>query len=274
MPAPEPVASLPMYDHPALRAETDRLWGAIAAGLQARGIAAPAALDRREDYETPWLAPGLVLSQTCGFPFATMLRGRVRLVATPCYDLPGCEGPAYRSALVVRADDPAESLADCAGRVPAVNALHSQSGHNTLRAAVAELAEPGRPFLAPGVPTGSHRASVVAVAEGRADLAAIDCVSFALLVRHEPELAGRVRVLGWTPAAPGLPLITALGTGDAALAAIREVLAEVAADAGLAAARAALGLTGYAVLPEDAYDAVLAMRARADAAGQPPLLAA
>ena len=57
------------------------------------------------------------------------------------------------------------------------------------------------------VHTGSHRASIQAVAEGHADLAAIDAVTFELARRHEPA-AKRVTVLARTPETPGLPYIT------------------------------------------------------------------
>ena len=90
---PVPVASLPMYDWPEVEWAHDRLWAAVSERLAARGIAAPKALDRTRPFDEPWLDPGLVLSQTCGWPYATRLHGMVRLVATPVYDVPGCRGP-------------------------------------------------------------------------------------------------------------------------------------------------------------------------------------
>ena len=58
--------------------------------------------------------------------------------------------------------------------------------------------------------TGGHRASVVAVAEGRADVCTIDCRSWALARRFEPRAAD-VAVVGWTARRPGLPYISARG---------------------------------------------------------------
>ncbi|HHX89588.1 MAG TPA: PhnD/SsuA/transferrin family substrate-binding protein, partial [Paracoccus sp.] len=62
--------------------------------------------------------------------------------------------------------------------------------------------------------TGGHRASVLAVAAGRADLAAIDCRAWALAQRHEP-CARSLVVLGWTAARPGLPYVTGPRTAPA-----------------------------------------------------------
>lgn len=263
-------ASLPMYDHPAVRDETDRLWAAIAEHLTGAGIEAPAVLDRRADYPSLWRERDLLLSQTCGYPFATRLRGHVRLVATPVYDCAGCDGPLYSSALVVRADDPVPDLAGCAGRIAAFNARDSQSGHNALRHAVAPLAAGGR-FFRETVETGGHAASLLAVAEGWADLCAADCVTWAQIARHQPGLGQRLRVLGFTAPAPGLPLITA-GTADAkTLAALRHALAAVAADPALADVRAALMLRGFEFLDDAAYDRPLEMEREAIALGYPAL---
>ena len=57
-----------MHDHPAIRWATDALWSALATALAEHGVPAPAALDHRADYATVWREPGLVLSQTCGYP--------------------------------------------------------------------------------------------------------------------------------------------------------------------------------------------------------------
>ena len=182
-----PAASLPMYDYPTVRVATDRWWAALAEALGARGVASPPMLDRRADYAELWTTQGLVLSQTCGYPYVTRLRGRVQLVATPVYRAPGCEGARYRSVLVVRIDDPASSVAELRGHRVAFNAANSQSGYNALRHAVAPLASEGRFFL-DQVVTGSHCASTAAVACGAADLCAIDCVTWAMLGKYQPEL--------------------------------------------------------------------------------------
>jgi ABC-type phosphate/phosphonate transport system substrate-binding protein len=58
------------------------------------------------------------------------------------------------------------------------------------------------------IETGAHRASIAAVAEGRADVCTIDCRSWALAKRFEPA-AQQVEIVGWTAMRKGLPYIAA-----------------------------------------------------------------
>ena len=87
------------------------------------------------------------------------------------------------------------------------------------------------------------------VAEGRAGLAAIDCVTFGLLGRLGPELvAPVVAVVAESPPAPGLPFIASASLPETMLAAVRESVFEALADPDIAPSRAALGLKGARVL--------------------------
>jgi ABC-type phosphate/phosphonate transport system substrate-binding protein len=176
----------------------------------------------------------------------------VQLVAVPAYAAPGCEGSRYRSAVIVRVEDPARRLEDLRGRRCAVNEIESNSGSNLLRAAIAPLAKQGRFFSSVEL-TGGHFASVRAVAEGRADAAAIDCVSYAHIGRSSPELAARLRILDWTPSSPGLPYVTARANETSIVAALRAALAEVQADPALAPVRDALLLTGIDFAVDENY---------------------
>ena len=264
------IASLPMYDWPDLRLATDALWAALARALRARGIAAPDRLERARPREDQWRDPDLLLSQTCGYPYATALRGTVRLVATPAYVADGCEGPLYRSAIVVRTDDPARGLVDLRGRVAAYNAPDSQSGYSAFRAAVAPLARDGR-FFAGTVRTGAHLASMIAVAEGHADCAAIDCVCWSLAEHYRVDIAARLKVVAWSPPAPALPFVTAAGRTDDEVEAIRAAVRAVLADPATAATRRALLVAGVEVLDDSAYDVIVDMERAAIAAGYPAL---
>jgi ABC-type phosphate/phosphonate transport system substrate-binding protein len=80
-----------------------------------------------------------------------------------------------------------------------------------------------------------------------------------------------LRVLGWTKATPGLPLIATAATDAAVMAALREALADVAVDPALAGLRAELMLDGFETLPDDAYGAILTLERDAVAQGYPIL---
>ncbi|GAB4387186.1 phosphate/phosphite/phosphonate ABC transporter substrate-binding protein [Albidovulum sp.] len=236
------IASLAMYDWPELRAEHDRLWGAIREALAEEGIAAPPELTRGDDLWRIWTSPGLVLGQTCGMPYRMRLHGRVEIVATPDYGLPEAPAGHYYSVLVVRRDAGGGIDAFLDG-VLAFNSPDSQSGYAAVQNQVAPRAF--RRFLQ----TGSHRASAEAVAAGRADIAAIDAVTWRLIERFCAGVAGELRILARTAPTPGLPLITARGNDAPRIArAVGQAVAALAAQD-----RAALGLRGIERIPTEAY---------------------
>jgi ABC-type phosphate/phosphonate transport system substrate-binding protein len=107
--------------------------------------------------------------------------------------------------------------------------------------------------------------------ENRADLAAVDGVTFALTARTEPSVVAGLRVLAWSAAAPGLPYVTRADAGDDRLKALRAGVLTAAADPELAAAREALSLRGFEVLPPEAYDVIDEMEAEAIALGYPDI---
>jgi ABC-type phosphate/phosphonate transport system substrate-binding protein len=242
------IAALPMYDFAWLRPATDALWSAIAHHL---GLSI--ALTRDADLDAIWTAPDLLLAQTCGYPLTTRLDARV--VATPIYDAPGCQGAWHRSAIIVRHDDPAATLADLAGRRAAINARDSNTGMNLLRAAVAPHARDGR-FFGTVIETGAHRRSLSAVIAGQADVAAIDAVTFALLRDRYPSINRRLRVLDWTASTPGLPLITAAARDDDMVAALRHALDAIGPVP-------ALRLAGFAVLDRRDYNVIPSLERQA-----------
>lgn len=242
------IASLGMYDFGAAMAANDRLWALIRDGLRARGIAAPEALTRGEGaYWPAWEAPDLVLSQTCGYPFRAKLHRRVTYVGTPDYGVEGCPPGHYRSVFVVRADDPRQTLADF-NRAPfAYNEDLSQSGWAAPQTHAAKLGL----RLPPALKTGGHRLSALALAEGHADIAALDAVTWELMQDTDTTPAA-LRVIAATDPTPGLPYIAAHGAdAEATFAAVAEGIAALDP-----ADRVTLRLKGILRLPEAAYLAV------------------
>ncbi len=248
-----------MYDWPEVQWANDAIWAAIAERLRAQGVSASEALDRERDREAVWTDPGLVLSQTCAWPYVTRLIDKVRLVGTPEYDADGCADGFYSSFLVTRTAEAGDSLAAFRGRRFALNGRDSLSGFVALRSAM--QAEGLGEGDVTWVETGSHRESIRAVAGGRADLAAIDSVCWALAGYHEAEAAARLRIVNRTPLRPGLPLITAGRADDATVDAIRAAVSDaLAADATLEARRA-LFLAGIDVIEPSEYTALAQLAA-------------
>ncbi len=242
------IASLGMYDFGPLKPANDRLWALIRDGLRARSIDAPESLTRGEGaYWPAWQAPDLVLSQTCGCPFRVRLHDRVTYIGTPDYGVDGCAPGYYRSVFVARTDDPRDTLAEFDGARFAYNESLSQSGWAAPQIHAARLGL----SLPPGPETGGHRRSALAVAEGLADIAALDAVTYSLLQDHDP-LVDRLRVVAMTDPTPGLPIIAAKG---APAGLVFDALAE--AIAALAPAdRSTLHLKDLVRVPEADYLAV------------------
>ena len=235
------IAALPMYDRPETRAATDRFWAAVRAGLVARGIDAPWTLTRDRDPWDVWQAPDLLLAQTCGLPYRARLHGDVTLIGSGDFGLPGCAAGDYNSVILARSATPPPDP------VLAVNEALSQSGWAALDAFCRETG------LAPRgtVVTGAHGASVRAVLDHRADIAACDAQTWWLMRQHD-AWARHATEIARTPPTPGLPFITRAGQDPAPY---RAALA--AACAALAPSdRAALNLRGIVARVPGDYTAL------------------
>lgn len=241
------IASLMMYARPELVPAHDRFWALLRHELALIGIESPAALSQAAEIFSVWNDPELVLSQTCGMPYRIWLHDKVALVGTPDYGLEGCAPGYYRSPIVVRADDPRQSLADFRDATFGYNQTHSQSGHG---APYAHVIAQGF-WFEKRLETGGHLASANAVASGSADIAALDAVTWRLIQRYEP-FASALRVLEWTQPTPGLPYITAKGRDtDAMFDAINRAIKALDASG-----RDALGLKSLVRIPKADYLAV------------------
>lgn len=211
----------------------------------------PATLPPDEfDLFTLWRHPDLLIAQTCWGPMELGLSEHVHVVGQPSYNgFEGGQGIMYSSAIIMRVspdppwaeaatrrkaarpaqasrpgpvrqgiDKPApeDGAADLPlsllrGRRFAYNNLDSMSGLIALTRDLEAAGESLDTVFSERIETGAHRASIAAVAGGRADVCAIDCRSWHMAERHEPK-AEAVQVVGWTGLRKGLPMITSRRT--------------------------------------------------------------
>lgn len=240
-----------MYDAGSARAANDALWRAWSRRLREAGINVPEGLglERVRSPEETWRHPDTLIAQACSLPWVLFLQESSRIFAIPRYRVPGCEGLGYRSVLVVRVGSEREDLEGYGGSVVAVNGTNSHSGHTVWSMELARQSLP-MPFFATARISGSHAESLRMVAEGNADIAAIDCVALAHLRADGNPYLPRVRAIGETPSAPALPLITS-ATRDASVDSILfQTLFDVIGDAECSAACEALFL-GVPGRPDD-----------------------
>jgi len=257
------TAGLPMYDPPELHAAVDAWWDGLARAFRAEGIdGVPDRLDRTLALDALWGSRDLLFTQTCGYPLFGAWAGRMRYVATPRHATDGCDGPNYCSFIVVPAHSAAQRLEDLRGARCSVSARISHSGYNALRSLFAPLANEGR-FFGSVTVSGGHAESVGQLASGEVDVAAIDCVSYALLSRCRREVTRLTRIIGRTASAPGLPYATHADASPALVARLRAGLERAFADPHLAPTRSMLLLDGCDVLPDGFYDCMFEAEAEA-----------
>lgn len=188
------------------------------------------------DFPTLFRHPRLLLCQTCWGPMELGLAPHVQVVGQPSYDaFDGGKGILYSSAILMRegagpvqprgvSDGPILPLDLLRGRRFAFNSDDSMSGllgiTRDLEAAGESIA-----IFSERIETGAHRASIRAVADGRADVCAIDCRSWHLAQSYEAAAAD-LAVVGWTAFRKGLPMITSRHTSADIATKLREVLAD------------------------------------------------
>ena len=261
--------ALPMYLGALDAVQT--LWSVLREALVLKGLQQfPEAISWPQDLHLHWRAPELLLSQACGYPLTHALQGQVQLLGCFRYAAPGCEGIYCRSVLIARTESAHLALEDFRNRRVAFNSTDSQSGYNALRALIAPLAGQGR-FFSQALATGGHRLSVDAVREGRADLAAIDCVTWALLQMHDVPATEGLCTIGHSAPYPGLPLITSLHTPPEQVQALRHGLHGLVIAPAAAQALGQLLIEGFETPDLAVYQRCIEMESSAIASGFPQL---
>lgn len=248
------LMTLPMYDYPELAEATDAWASAIAhaAGYELK-------LSRLEDYAGAWERTDLQFSQTCGYPLTHGLRGRLSLVGTPHYGVPGCEGFCYSSVVFARQS---RALPDYRGTIAAVNTVDSMSGMLALKSFFVEWACDGMFFQDTRL-SGGHLRSLLALQSGEADVCAIDAVCLAYVRRFRPGLLDGLVELGVTPRVPGLPYVTRAPQVERWQRAVEMAVADPA----LASVRESLMITGFTRTAESDYEVIPLLEAAVEARG-------
>ena len=197
-----------MYDLAEAQAANDRLWALIRDRMRAAGLQAPETLTRGEAaYWPAWQSPDLILSQTCGLPYRARLHDQVTLIGTPDYGVDGCPPGHYRSIFVARQTDRRQDLTEFDDAALAFSEDLSQSGWAAPQNHASKLGL----TLCPTLRCGGHVMSARAVAEGKAEIAAIDAVTWSMMQDWDPH-AKSLKPIAATDPTPGLPYIAAAGT--------------------------------------------------------------
>ncbi len=214
--------------------------------------------------------PDLLIGQTCGYPLVKFYRDSLLPIFVPVFDVEGCEGTLYSSAIIVAANSSYRSLEDCAGKTVAINGPDSNSGMNTLRAAVRPFMH-GDSFFSSTLVSGAHIDSLRAVREGRADVAAIDCAMLAFIEKEFPDLVEMVRIVGFTAKTCGLPFVVPVARSELLERNAISALFNDALESLSETHRGALRITEFKPVSPRDYASIASMESNANLAGHSAL---
>ena len=159
-----------------------------------------------EDQDAYFLEPEFLIGHTCGYPFVKKWHTTHDLVCIPIFDIAGCRGRDYSSWIIARHDHQGEKLEDFKGSVATMNNPDSNSGMNVFRYEISKICG-GKNFFSDVVISHSHLTSIAHVLERKADIAAIDAVTWHF-AKHQGELnLDEIKIIGQTVETPGLPLV-------------------------------------------------------------------
>src|SRR5262245_9337841 len=160
-------ASLPMYNLPEMRCANAAFWEAVRQELASRGARVPVMLELERKPVPAEIEPDTLLTQVCGYPLQTIYRDQAALLGAPVYCVNHCDGPTHAGVFVVHRNSASRTVADLRGCCFVFNSVHSNSGMNLPRRAIAEVAC-GRPFFGSITETHSQPENIERIARGEA----------------------------------------------------------------------------------------------------------
>ena len=265
------TASFPMYNFPEIQAAQSAFWKGIATYFAREGITdLPDDLAHSQPMAKLLSDENMLLSQCCGYDVVTRYRESIMPIATPMFDVQECSGHEYSSLVIVAEDSQFQDVLEMRGCAAAANGPESHSGMSSLRHLVAPL-NVGGSFFGSVTYTGGHAQSLELIQNGLADVAAIDSVTYTLLMHYRSEAIAGTRILGRTFFAPAPPYVTHVNRGSDILHRMKNALQRAFNDPDLESCRADLLLKGISDLDTANYEKVLDFETYAAKLGYPEL---
>jgi phosphonate transport system substrate-binding protein len=150
-------------------------------------------------------------------PPVIWLAGAVEAIAAPVLADPRFGGkPLYSSEVIVNRDSRFQSLEDLRGARWAVNEPSSWSGYWVTLQRVGSW-----DFFGEVVKAGFHERALRMVVEGKVDGSAIDCHVLGVVLKKDPKLAARIRIVETLGPAPSQPVVVRASLDEDVKARIR-----------------------------------------------------
>lgn len=229
-------------------------WGYIRQELAKHGITAAAELwDPSHTALSLARQNTLLLGQMCSLTFSTCQPGMPFYIGSYILDDTDVIPGYYRSVIIVSDNLKSLGLDDCEpGRLEAaISEPDSFSGRFALYQALQNSFMPCK--FAKITYTGAHLDTLLAVASGKADIGAIDCLTWKILQTILPEQVAQVHIAGHSPQMPGPPLVTMLPDDSDARAHLNAAIKAAFADRELAAQMKSIGIAGYSSVDRARY---------------------
>lgn len=203
-----------------------------------------------------WTRADLACGFICGFPFARSHQELIPVAAPIPTGGPARGEPRYASRFVVAHGSAFRTLDDTFGGRLGYTVEESHSGFNAPRHHLLAYRTPERPALyhASVGPLVTPRRVIEAILSGVIDVGPLDSYALDLMLRHEPELDGSLRVIASTQTAPIPFLAASPTTPSAVIANLRASLSSFGDAADCADLRDRLCLDGFAPIDAGAYD--------------------
>jgi ABC-type phosphate/phosphonate transport system substrate-binding protein len=260
--------SFAMYNQPALLPLWQVWWQAVVPYLKHEGIEnTPNQLCWPEDYMAHWRQPQLLLSQICSLPLVDHLQGQVQYVASPTFSTQLQTGSVYCSLLMVQQNSTVKNLSDLRDATVAINSSDSQSGFGILNHSFMQTGLALETMVAGYAESGAHVKSLSWLQQGKVDIAAIDCISYHFIAKHQPHLLLGLRSLGKTDYTQGHAWVTSITTSAQTISQLQKGLSKAMAAPELAALQRDLGLTGVEIVPDSVFKPTAQMQENTQAAG-------
>jgi phosphonate transport system substrate-binding protein len=138
--------------------------------------------------------------------------------------------PFYQSYLIVPKDSPYERFEDLRGRVFAFTDPDSNTGTMVPRFWLAEVGETPESFFSKTVFTYSHDNSILAVAKGLVDAAAVDGHQWEYFERFSPAYTSKTRVIRKSQPVGSPPLVASARLKDGVRSRIQELMLSMHTD--------------------------------------------
>jgi ABC-type phosphate/phosphonate transport system substrate-binding protein len=262
------VANARMY---AVTAAADAAWKELFAWLSRRTNVPLQPLDH--PFPAPlaqlWSRSELGCAFMCGFPY---LRSPdpPKPIAAPVPSAARFSGRAvYMTDLVVRSDSEFRTLEDTFGGRLGYTTEDSHSGYNALRHHLLPFRSEHRPTLyrASIGPLYTPRGVLDSVLAGDIDVGPVDAYALDLMLRHEPELSQRIRIVATTDPAPLPFLVASPDCPDHIVDRLRSSLIEFGDAGECAILREQLALAKFVPVLIRDYDLILHWATEAEAVG-------